>query len=467
MQQQQLNEINDLQSKLKEIQGQLKQAISEKDNAFEHLKTQFLHLQVEKENLEKQMKATQGSHLQSESEINHLTKLNHELQRELEEVKAKRFSSLNNEDAQKLPETVSAKHSVSTNFSRQVDIGDSMYQIRDSQNHAVENKQQETSNVADLPSNADQHIQLGLEESNVPKSDKQLSYNQQLNNNEAFNNNENVLAAPNNGLLQELNQKSSSTTKTSVSNRAVSKASLDAVQPLNLPTVTPGSLKSKPSQESRIFNQDPHVLPLPFAHKKLPVGVVPVPKTPLEAGDESKNTVRKSEVEEKDIREDVNNAFPNRYRANLILNELANEDKAIEADKQEQINEVNKDGKSNLLKSDVGDKENNALEVFDPPLNDKEKGLEGDPFGLDEAHGDKLNIKQTQQKLFKQQMNGLALNGGKLNDGHKVYDGQDGVDYDKDVQNDMQLEENDPEGEDDDPEYADHIAQHKDPAVRN
>lgn len=38
MQQQQLNEINDLQSKLKEIQGQLKQAISEKDNALEHLK---------------------------------------------------------------------------------------------------------------------------------------------------------------------------------------------------------------------------------------------------------------------------------------------------------------------------------------------------------------------------------------------------------------------------------------------
>lgn len=33
------------------------------------------------------MKATQGSHLQSESEINHLTKLNHELQRELKEVK--------------------------------------------------------------------------------------------------------------------------------------------------------------------------------------------------------------------------------------------------------------------------------------------------------------------------------------------------------------------------------------------
>lgn len=360
---------------------------------------------------------------------------------------AKRFSSLNNEDTQKQPETVSSKHSLSTNFSKQVDVGDSIYQVRDSQNNVVE-KQQETSNVADLPSNADQHIQPGLEQSNVPKSERQSNYNQQLNNNEAYNNNENVLAAPNNGLLQEMNQKSSSTTKTSVSNKAVSKASLDAVQPLNLPTVTPGSLKSKPSQESRIFNQDPHVLPLPFAHKKLPVGVVPVPKTPLEVGDESKNTAHKPEGDEKDIREDVNNAFPNRYRTNLILNELANEDKAIEADKQEQINEANKDGKSNLLKSDVGDKENNALEVFDPPLNDKEKGLDGDPFGLDEGHGDKLNIKQTQQKLFKQQMNGLALNGGKLNDGHKVYDGQDGVDYDKDVQNDMQLEENDPEGED-------------------
>lgn len=53
-----------------------------------------MQLQVEKENLAKQIKGTQGSHMQSENEINHLRLLNQQLQRELEKVKVICFDKI-------------------------------------------------------------------------------------------------------------------------------------------------------------------------------------------------------------------------------------------------------------------------------------------------------------------------------------------------------------------------------------
>ncbi|KAF5281257.1 hypothetical protein FQA39_LY05143 [Lamprigera yunnana] len=212
-----------------------------------------------------------------------------------------------------------------------------------------------------------------------------------------------------------------------LSSNVISKATLD-VQPLHVPNVTFSSLKSNPSPNSRV-NPDLAILPIPYNNKRIPVGVLPVLDTHL--GDEK---IPKVDVDEKGLRDDANNEFPNRYRSNIILTDLTKDGKILEGDK----------------KIDTVDKENNALEVFDPPANNI------DTFGLDDTH---VEVKRAQNIVPKQ----MAVNGVKAV-GHKIYDGQENADYDKEVPHDMQQEE---EAEDDDPEYNDHIARQKDPAVRN
>lgn len=238
---------------------------------------------------------------------------------------------------------------------------------------------------ADLPSNVDDaqaQAQPAEQVADVPRPDKD-------GNPIPYDNSENVIAMPNNEPPRSGDAKSSSTRST-VAAKALSKPSLDIAQPLHVPTVSPADVD----------------------HQKrgIPEGVAPIPDKPAQ----------KTETDDKDVREDVNNAFPNRYRANLIANEVANE---------------NQDARQNL-KFDDGDKENNAVEVFDAIGNDK-KPVDNDLFALN-GGGNHLKA------------NNELDSGAKANDGKvpKVYDAQDGVDYDKEVQNDMQLEENDPEGED-------------------
>lgn len=238
---------------------------------------------------------------------------------------------------------------------------------------------------ADLPSNVE-NVQAQAQPAehvvDVPKADND-------GNPIPYDNNENVLAMPNNDPPRSGDAKSSSTRST-VAAKALSKPSLDIPQPLHVPTVSSADVDQK---------------------RGIPEGVAPIPNKPAQ----------KTETDDKDVREDVNNAFPNRYRANLIANEVANE---------------KQDARQNLLKFDDGDKENNAVEVFDAIGNDK-KGINNDLFALN-GGGNHLKA------------NNELDSGAKANDAKvpKVYDAQDGVDYDKEVQNDMQLEENDPEGED-------------------
>ncbi|KAK5647127.1 hypothetical protein RI129_005591 [Pyrocoelia pectoralis] len=335
IQRQQLKEVNDLQSKLKEVQGQLKQTKNDKDKTLEHLKTEYMQVQVEKENLETQMKETQNGHTQSESDINHLKKINFELANEIEELK-KKFSNRPAKD---------------------------------------EAPQVEDTNIKE----------------EKPPEDALKD------------NDDNVLPIPNN--ILPLNQKSSTP-----SSLVVSKASFDAVAPMHVPIVQSSSAKT-PNKQA-----EAPVLPIPY--KRLPVGVPPVPGGQVETNDEPKSKVE----DEKDVREDINNAFPNRYRSNIILNQMAKEDKIIEADKQAQKVE-----KQSALKAEVADKENKALEVFDPPINNL------DAFGIEDPH----EAKQPQQNNAP----GIQVEGVKSQSRNKAYDAQNNGDYDKEVLNDMQLEE--------------------------
>ncbi|KAB0792759.1 hypothetical protein PPYR_14718 [Photinus pyralis] len=344
IQRQQLNEVNDLQSKLKELEGQFKQSIKEKDKNFEHLKTQYAQIQVDKENLESQMKGTLDGHIQSESDINHLKKVNFELTKEIEELK------------KKLP----------------------------TQNEAQ------------------------ADDTNIKPPEVKQTDNEPKDPND---NGDNVLPAPNNDLHP--NQKSSTPSSSSL----VSKASFDAVAPIHVPIVTSSKTPNKQAE--------PPALPLPYK-RVLPAGVPPVPAA---AVDDSKPKPE----EEKDVRDEINNGYPNRYRSNIIVNEMAKE----EAEKQ------------SALKVEAGDRENKALEVFDPPLNNL------DAFGIEDPH----EVKRVQQNNAP----GIQVEGVKAQGHNKAYDAQNNGDYDKEVMNDMQLEE---EAEDDDPDYGDHMAR-KDPAVRN
>lgn len=129
VQQQQLQEINTLQAKLKEVQGQLKQFQSDRQNSFEHLKVtitiisqpacpkghsihrslynenikysrvtgniicilqnQYLQLRVDNEKLQKQIKSTYGSEGKYDTEINRLKFENHKLINQLHEIKVR------------------------------------------------------------------------------------------------------------------------------------------------------------------------------------------------------------------------------------------------------------------------------------------------------------------------------------------------------------------------------------------
>lgn len=49
----------------------------------------YMQLEIDKDNLAEQLKKSQSDHTKWENDINHLTKINHQLQRELEAHKVK------------------------------------------------------------------------------------------------------------------------------------------------------------------------------------------------------------------------------------------------------------------------------------------------------------------------------------------------------------------------------------------
>lgn len=206
----------------------------------------------------------------------------------------------------------------SLNFSKQITMDDSTYQLKDAKDRPLELKQ-EFNLLPD--SNNDETNQMA-----APK----INY--------VANNSQNVLPVPNSGDAMNVKLEFKSSTKT---NSRVSKSSLD-VAPLRVPTVTP---ETKPKSSSQKTNQklEDDVLPLPYK-RKLPEGVVPIPPKTYETQDEEKN----------EIAEDVNAALPGRYRNNIIANEI--------------------DDEKNKFNNEIGDKENGAHEVMDFQLNkDKNK----------------------------------------------------------------------------------------------
>ncbi|RZC34952.1 Golgi integral membrane protein 4, partial [Asbolus verrucosus] len=116
----QMNEINDLQAKLKEVQEELKKVESSKEN----LKSQYLQLQVDKESLQKQLNTNVYNNDDSKSKINHLTKVNHELQRELDEVKAKCTTFESIQPPNVVQDSSSPRNSQNLNHQDQVDANE-------------------------------------------------------------------------------------------------------------------------------------------------------------------------------------------------------------------------------------------------------------------------------------------------------------------------------------------------------
>ncbi|XP_018569335.1 putative leucine-rich repeat-containing protein DDB_G0290503 [Anoplophora glabripennis] len=342
-QQKQLEDINDLQLKLKEIKEELKKVEASK----EHLKTQYVELQIEKQNVEKQLNENQVNKNENESNVNHLIKENNELKRDINNLKEKcpLYDTL-----QEPKQEVSSPKNFNGMVVSKTDS--SLYQIP---------------NAEGKPSDANVL--------NMPPVDKQEK---------------SVLAVPNSNDF--VSPVSKSTTRSGLK---PSQGSLNAARPLLRPTVTPETLIKNN------YNQ------------ALPEGVVPDPDKKEDNGQNEQPEI-------------VNNRYQN-------VKESANE-VAVE-----------KTGKEDI------DKENGAHEVFDAPLG--QNGLEGLAFG------DNDHVKNVEKQHFeKNHIDALGV-GDKE---RKIYD-QDQPDY-KDLQNDVQLEENE---EDDDDEYADRMGRHKEPAVRN
>lgn len=200
--------------------------------------------------------------------------------------------------------------------------------------------------------------------------------------------NKNVLATPNNDNMKSISPAGSS--------KATSRASLDGARPIGLPTVTPENAK-------RGGNQHSQVLPIPYV--KLPEGVVPVPSKDLDR-------VKKTEQEDKNaIDNEINEALPNRYRNNIIENERANEERAEKSERDIKF------------KLKLDEAENAAHEVFDAPLVSKEK------LRFDAHH---INM----------------LGDGPIKEGHiqKIDDGQEGLEYDKEGQNEAPADDPEEDG---------------------
>nr|CAH7741007.1 unnamed protein product [Callosobruchus chinensis] len=84
-QQKQQEDINHMQSKIEELSEELKKVKASKES----LKTEYIELQVQKENLDKQLRQSSSNKNENESQILHLTKENEDMKLELQQLKEK------------------------------------------------------------------------------------------------------------------------------------------------------------------------------------------------------------------------------------------------------------------------------------------------------------------------------------------------------------------------------------------
>ncbi|XP_044743769.1 Golgi integral membrane protein 4-like isoform X2 [Chrysoperla carnea] len=218
IQKEKLNEINTLQSKVKEIQEQLKQ----KERTFENLKSELIAVQTEKQKLQELLDKTNGGQEHNESELNRLLKANIQLQRENDQLKANcnRNSPL---DGAARQEIVQSEH------------------------------------VGDQPSAA------ALQETNKAEVD-----------NNRNDDNMHVIPQPNIDTNSN-SKKSSSTTTTTTPRTGGGNNQKVGIQPLGQPTPT----IKKPTKETIVNNNPDNVLAAPNTVNdekkiKIPPGVVPL-----------------------------------------------------------------------------------------------------------------------------------------------------------------------------------------------
>ncbi|XP_044267177.1 putative leucine-rich repeat-containing protein DDB_G0290503 [Tribolium madens] len=186
-------QYEDLQAKLKELEQELKDVKASKES----LKTKFLevqskneHLETSNQDLEKQL---QQNVKESTNKINHLTKVNHELQRELTDLKGKCPTYESIQPPQVAPNASPDTSSPRLNFSRQVQIDANEYQIK--------------------PDEKAPHVEPQKQVIQSPP-------------------NQNFIKTP--------------TKSTTSSSLRVSQGSLNGARPLLIPTVTPKNVKKVP-----------------------------------------------------------------------------------------------------------------------------------------------------------------------------------------------------------------------------
>jgi myosin heavy subunit len=191
-------QYDDMQAKLKQVQEELKEVKVSKES----LKSKYLelldkteHLQADKEDLQKQVEQHVKDNGEDQSNINHLTKINHELQREMAELRGKCAGYESIQAPKVVPET-SSPHQTH-NFSKQLQIDPNQYQIKLDEKPAAE----------------------------APRPEAQQRM---------------ILGPPN----QNLKTPTKSTTSSSLQ---ASQGSLNGARPLLIPTVTPKSAnKNRP-----------------------------------------------------------------------------------------------------------------------------------------------------------------------------------------------------------------------------
>lgn len=272
---------------------------------------------------------------------------------------------------------------------------------------------------------------IKVEELKVPfNNDKGVDRVDSMKNNQSgienaqFNINDNVLPKPgsNNSKLN-----ASSTVSSSLNN----------AQPIVLPTVG----------EAKIDDDVQNNLQIPQSGIRLPKGVVPPPKASI-INDKEQNKNEKVE----NIPEEINLALPNRYRNNIIEDEMH----------KEMIKETKPDVKPKLQDPPemLNQDHNAAMEVIDQPkIHDNSLGNnnnEHNDIAVDENDQvkDQDPVVKHIERRKKQHIDTLGL-GGRGNEGvmHAPLGGNYEAegDYDKDVhKDDLQLDENvEQEGEED------------------
>lgn len=231
----------------------------------------------------------------------------------------------NNENQETLQApNISDTETVKPGYSQQVQVESSEYKVA-------------ANNVADQPPNTNEDQNNAQQEENAAKAE---------------NTDQVVLPPP---------RKPQSSTPNS--NMKSSKASMDQVQPLKVPTQTPGSPSNKTSERTN-NNNNPE--PIPSPSKKLPDGVVAVQNLPEEENEPEISLIN------------------NRYRnvaENAKDKEKSVEDKAVDAqDRENGANEIFDVGGFNNEHNGKADDQKNRIDVDydhfpnDPNLDENEDG---------------------------------------------------------------------------------------------